>query len=87
MINAVIEKVKQFLREVLEIKDTGEDVRIISLTPSDDGWIAKAEVVEKDRVLPGHRVFQKKYYIVKVARELEISFYKQVEDKSTREGE
>jgi hypothetical protein len=87
MISAVIEKVKQFLREVLEIKDTGEDVRIISLTPSEDGWIAKAEVVEKDRILPAHRVFQKKYYIVKVASDLEISFYKQVKDKSTQEGE
>jgi hypothetical protein len=87
MISAVIEKVKQFLRAVLELNDAGEDVRIISLTPSDDGWVAKAEVVEKDRILPGHRVFQKKYYVVKVASDLEISFYKQVKDENKRESE
>ncbi len=87
MINVVREKVKQFLTDVLEIKDIGEDVRIISLTHSDDGWLAEAEVIEKDRALPGYRVFEKKYYIVKVASDLEISFYKQVRDKSTRERE
>jgi hypothetical protein len=87
MISVVREKVKQFLVEVLEIKDIGENVRIVSLTRSDDGWLAEAEVIEKDRALPGHRVFEKKYYLVKVASDLEISFYKQVKDKGTCEDE
>ena len=87
MISAVLEKVKQFLREVLDMKDTGEDVKIISVTPSNGDWVAKAEVVEKDRLLPGHRVFQKKYYVVKVTSDLEVSFYKQVKDDGTQERE
>ena len=87
MINVVREKVKQFLVEVLEIKTIGEDVRIVSLTRSDDGWLAEAEVIEKDRAFPGHRVFEKKYYVVQVASDLEISSYKLVKDKGTCDRE
>ncbi len=85
MINVVREKVKHFLEEALAIKEVGEDIRITGITNSIDGWIAEAEVVERSRTLPGHRVFERKYYTVKLNTELEIYAYKQRENKETQE--
>ena len=87
MINEVREKVKEFLKEALDAKEIEEEVRITGIQNSDGGWTAEAEVVERDLTLPGHRVFEKKHYIVKLTGDLEISSYKQVKDGRDREEE
>jgi hypothetical protein len=80
MIDAVTEKVKKFLRETLEAKEIGEEVRIIGIDNTGGGWVAEAEVVERDLTLPRYRVFEKKHYIVELTGDLEISSYKQVKE-------
>jgi hypothetical protein len=89
MMNVVRETVKVFLSEALELKteEAGEEVRIIGIDHTNGGWIAEAEVVERDRTLPKHRVFEKKYYLVKLNGDLEVSSYKQVKSKRDREKE
>jgi hypothetical protein len=87
MINAVREKVKTFLKETLDANELGEEVRIIAIENADSGWIAEAEVVERDLTLPGYRVFEKKYYIVILADDLEVTSYKQVRNERDRERE
>lgn len=87
MINAVREKVKIFLRETLDANELGEEVRIIGIENADGGWVAEAEVVERDLTLPGYRVFEKKYYIVILNDELEVTSYKQVRNERDRERE
>jgi hypothetical protein len=87
MINAVREKVKIFLRETLDATELGEEVRVIGIENADGGWIAEAEVVERDLTLPGYRVFEKKRYIVILNDELEITSYKQVKTERDRERE
>lgn len=79
MINKVRETVKHFLRETLEAKEDGEDVKIIGIDNDDGGWTVEAEVVARNRTLPGHRLFEKKHYLVKVADNLEVSSYKQID--------
>ena len=85
MINVVREKVKNFLLEALGAKEIEEEIRVIGIDNTKGAWTAEAEVIEKDLTLPGYRVFEKKRYIVKLTRDLEISSYKQV--KEGKEGE
>ncbi len=80
MIAKVRDKVKKFLKETIE----AEGIRIITIDKVDDGWVAEAEVAEKNQYLasikPEYRVFEKEHYIVKLNTDLEISSYKRVRD-------
>ena len=78
MINKIRDKVKQGLRGALETQMANEEIRVIGIEKLDDGWWAEAEVVEKNLSLPGHRVFEKKNYIVKLNEDQEIVSFKQV---------
>lgn len=89
MINTVSEKVKQFLKEALEARKPDEDVKVIGIDKldSDHGWIAEAEVVERSRMLPGYRVFEKNHYIVKMGNDLNVYSYKRVYNAEDRDKE
>lgn len=87
MINAVKEKVQQFLQDTLEIKEPGEGVKIVGITKVNDGWIAEAEVVERERTLPGHRVFNTEHYIVKLDKDLEAYSFRQENNHSRKDLE
>jgi len=80
MIAKVRDKVKKFLKETIE----AEGIRIITIDKVDDGWVAEAEVAEKNQYLasikPEYRVFEKEHYIVKLNTDLEISSYKRLRD-------
>ncbi len=80
MIAKVRDKVKKFLKETIE----AEGIRIITIDKVDDGWVAEAEVAEKNQYLasikPEYRVFEKEHYIVKLSTDLEISSYKRLRD-------
>ena len=78
MINSIREKVKQGLRAAFETQASNEEIRVIGIEPQEDGWWAEAEVVEKNLSLPSHRVFEKKNYVVKLNKDLEIVSFKQV---------
>lgn len=85
MIEAVREKVKEFLRENLELKGLGEEIRIVGVEGADGGWVVQAEVAERDLTLPGHLVFEKELYVVRLTSDLQVISYKQV--KNSKEGE
>ena len=87
MIDEVREKVKHFLKETLEVNEIGEDIKIIGIVKSSSGWVAEAEVVEKDRTLPAHRVFSKRNYVVKLSSDLDVYSYQQVKNIEDREIE
>jgi Gas vesicle synthesis protein GvpO. len=87
MINDVRDKVKQFLEDALEVNKTGEYVRVTGIAKTDDGWTAKAEAVERSRMLPEYRIFEKKYYLVKLNSAMEIYAYKPVEKNEDHEEE
>ena len=87
MINKVREKVQQFLVEMLDLKDEGEGVRVIGISKSNGGWVAEAEVAEKNRRLPGHRLFETKRYTVKLNSDQEVDAFEQVENKEDQEEE
>ncbi|GLV59268.1 hypothetical protein KDH_60950 [Dictyobacter sp. S3.2.2.5] len=71
MINDVKGKVQQFLQDTLEIQEPGEGVRIVGITKVSNGWVAEADVVERDPTLHAHRVFKTARYIVKLNKDLE----------------
>jgi hypothetical protein len=77
MINTVKENVLRFLQDTLEIKEIGEGVQIVGITKVSNGWVAEAEVVERNRTLPGHRVFKTERYIVKLNKDLEAYSFRQ----------
>jgi hypothetical protein len=77
IIHEIRDIVKLFLRESLEMKDSGEEVRIIGIEHTEGSWVVEAEVAERDLTLPGHRVFEKKRYIVKLNDALEVTAYRQ----------
>ncbi|HTK06697.1 MAG TPA: hypothetical protein VL485_05990 [Ktedonobacteraceae bacterium] len=88
MLNGMIDKVKQFLRDALEVKESGESVRVTGMMDVDGGgWIAEAEVVERSYKLPGHRVFDAQRYAVKLNADQEICGYKQLKDDEKLEEE
>lgn len=89
MINNVTEKVKQFLKETLEAKDPDADVKVIGVDKldGDHGWIAEAEVVERSRLLPGYRVFEKNCYMVKMGNDLDVYSYKRIHNAEDRDKE
>lgn len=78
MITKIRDKVKKFLKETIE----AEGIRIITIDKDDDGWIAEAEVAEKNQYLasikPEYRVYEKERYLVKLNADLEISSYKRM---------
>ena len=84
-INTIRDRTKKFLREALETKELGEEIKIIGIDKAEDGWVAQAEVAERNVTLPGHAIFEKKYYVIKLDSELEVYSYKQV--KSIRDQE
>lgn len=86
-INAVRDKTKKFLREALETKELGEEIKIVGIDKAEEGWVAQAEVAERNVTLPGHAIFEKKYYVVKLDSELEVYSYKQVKSLGGEEGE
>ena len=87
MINTVKEKVLQFLQDTLEIKELGESVKIIGISRVNDEWVAEAQVVERERTLPGHRVFKTEYYIVKLDKDLEAYSFRQEKDRNSEDND
>lgn len=87
MMNAVREKVKQFLTEALGATEIGEEIRVIGIDNTNGIWTAEAEVLERNLSLPRYQVFEKKRYIVKLTADLEVSSYKQVKRNSDKEEE
>ncbi len=87
MMNAVREKVKNFLIEAIGAKEIAEEIRVIGIDHANGVWTAEAEVVERNLTLPRYRVFEKKRYIVKLTDDLEVSSYKQVKDNKDRKEE
>lgn len=78
MITKVRDKVKKFLKETVE----AEAIRIVTIDKDDEGWVAEAEVAEKNQYLasikPQYRVFEKERYVVRLDADLEITSYKRV---------
>ena len=78
MITKVRDKVKKFLKETVE----AEAIRIVTIDKDDEGWVAEAEVAEKNQYLasikPEYRVFEKERYVVRLDADLEITSYKRV---------
>jgi hypothetical protein len=76
MIAEVRDKVKEFLKETIEV----EGIRIITIDKADDGWVAEAEVAEINQFLasvrPEYRVFEKEHYVIKLNADLEVFSYK-----------
>lgn len=87
MINTVKEKVQQFLQDTLEIKGPGEGVKIIGITKISNGWTAEAEVVARERTLPGHRIFKTERYIVKLNKDLEAYSFRREDSSREEEAE
>jgi hypothetical protein len=81
MMDAIIEKVKNFLIEAL----AAEEIRVIGIDHANGVWTVEAEVLERNLTLPSYRVFEKKRYVVKLTDDLEVSSYKQVKDKEKKE--
>jgi Gas vesicle synthesis protein GvpO len=86
-IATIRDRTKKFLREALEAKELGEEIKIIGIDKAEDGWVAQAEVAERNVALPGHAVFEKKYYVVKLDSELEVVSFKQVKSIGEQEEE
>jgi hypothetical protein len=81
MMDAIIEKVKNFLIEAL----AAEEIRVIGIDHANGVWTVETEVLERNLTLPSYRVFEKKRYVVKLTDDLEVSSYKQVKDKEKKE--
>lgn len=85
MIADVRDKVKQFLKETIEAKG----IRVVSIDKANGGWVAKAEVAEKNQFLasikPEYRVFEKERYIIKLDADLEVSSFRRVRDGEEEE--
>lgn len=80
MISEVRDKVKKFIKEVIEAEG---EIRVVTVEKDGDGWIAEAEVAEKNQYLasikPEYRVFDKSHYIIKLNADLEVISYKRGE--------
>jgi|GEM_PF-2364978 hypothetical protein len=87
MMNIAREKAKAFLRDALELKAEGEDVRITGIDHSGRGLIIEAEVVERDRTLPKHPVFERKRYTIKLNSDFEVVSYREMKKEGAEEGE
>jgi hypothetical protein len=85
MMNAVREKVKNFLLDALGAKEIAEEIRVIGIDHANGVWTAEAEVVERNLNLPKYHVFEKKRYVVKLTDDLEVSSYKQVKNHKEQE--
>ena len=88
MISKIRDKAKKFLKETI---GADGEVRIVSVNKISDGWIAGAEVAEKNQYLatinPDYRVFEKRFYTIKLDSNLEVSSYKQGEgSEEEKEG-
>lgn len=80
MIAEVKDKVKKFIKETIEPEG---EIRVVTVEKDGDGWIAEAEVAERNQYLtsikPEYRVFDKSHYIIKLNANLEVSSYKRGE--------
>ncbi len=80
MISEVRDKVKKFIKEIIEAEG---EIRVVTVEKNGDGWIAEAEVAEKNQYLtsikPEYRVFDKSHYIIKLNADLEVTSYKRGE--------
>lgn len=80
MISKVRDKVKEFIKEIIEPEG---EIRVVTVEKDGDGWITEAEVAEKNQYLtsikPEYRVFDKSHYIIKLNADLEVSSYKRRE--------
>jgi len=78
MISQVSNTVKKFLQDVLE----AEAVRVVSVNETSSGWVAEANVAEKNQCLAStessYRVIDEARYIVKLDENLEVFSYKEV---------
>ncbi len=81
MISEVRDKVKKFIKETIEAEG---EIRVVTVEKNGDGWIAEAEVAEKNQYLtsikPEYRVFDKSHYIIKLDADLEVTSYKRGEN-------
>jgi hypothetical protein len=80
MIIEVRDKVKEFLKETID----AEGIRIVRIDEFDGGWVAEADVAEKNLYLasikPEYRVFEKEHYIIKLNAGLDVLSYKRVRE-------
>lgn len=81
MISQVGDKVKKFLKETIG----AEGIRVVTIEKNDGGWVAEAEVAEKNQYLasvkPEYRVFEKELYVVKLNADLEVISYKRKDEQ------
>ncbi len=79
----MIAKVRDTVTEFLEKTLGAEAVRVVGINETAGGWIAEADVAEKNQYLasiqPNYRVIEKEHYIIKLNVNLEISSYKRAE--------
>ncbi len=82
MIAKIRDKVKDFLKETIEV----DGIRIVRIDKSDSGWVAEADVAAKNQYLasikPEYQVFEREHYVVRLNADLEVSSYKRVSDSS-----
>ena len=80
MIYDVSEKVKKFLEENLEAEKRTESIKVVSVSKTNSGWVAEAEVAAKNMLLPEYHIFEKEHYVIKLDANLEIASYKRVKN-------
>jgi hypothetical protein len=80
----MIPKVKDTVQEFLEKTVGAEAVRVVSIIETAGGWIAEADVAEKNQYLasiqPNYRVIEKEHYIVRLNEKFEVISYKRTEN-------
>jgi hypothetical protein len=79
----MIPKVKDTVHRFLEKTVGAEAVRVVSVAQTADGWIAEADVAEKNQYLASihsnYRVIEKEHYVVRLNEKLEVVSYKRTE--------
>lgn len=79
----MIPKVKDTVQRFLEKTLGAEAVRVVSVAETAGGWIAEADVAEKNQYLASiranYRVIEKEHYIVRLNEKLEVISYKRTE--------
>lgn len=85
--NDVKAKVQHFLQDTLELKEQGESVKIVGITKVSNGWMAEAEVIEREPTLPGHRVFRTERYIIRLNQDLEVYSFRQQSSENQEDSD
>lgn len=82
----MIPKVKDTVQNFLEKIVGAEAVRVVSVIETAGGWIAEADVAEKNQYLasiqPNYRVIEKEHYVVRLNEKLDIISYKRTESST-----